>query len=459
MKKQSPEFYSAVIPINQLGQVLIGKRIEDGKFTTPAGGSNPGETPIKTAIRELFEESALVANPDSLIPLGPSLCGNGKQCYRFLYPCNMSETSSKLDPDNEVKIWKWTSISDLPNALREDKNRHQGILDAYKRFYGINKSLKDLMDKLEKGGEGSGIKGHMTSQLNNLANKLNTNNIYEKEYHKLTNGSTLEGAETKSGKPVYLDPHQAMAHGYSPQDYLDAANEFYNKADGLTRELDKQAMGGRKPEPSAVKVQTFHAKKVKSFMKMAERATRVEEEVKQINRDGKKSTTDKYKVKKSIVMMGHADAVEVDTAKFSQEDQASRTDGLRIQIESLMKDFNYGDVPREVSMTQGILKLVKVEDGIYSGMFTNVAMDEESETNLLDNAKVRIERMTIPSIVSFCIAKGWYSPVMPDNTPTPIQVEALNETLSEPQEAQQTNPQSNMDRKIQMLELITKLLG
>lgn len=457
--KQSPEFYSAVIPINPNGEVLLGKRLEDGKYTTPAGGAEPGESPIKTAIRELFEEAYIVAQPEDLIPLGPIECKNGKICYRYLLRFYGMNVSSKLDPDKEVKTWKWCSVDNLPEGLRADQNRFNSVLEAYKKYHGINKSITDLMDKLEKGGEGSGKKGHTTfhpneSKHSEMLETSEEGSVYEKEMQKLTNGSILEGVQLKSEKPVFLNVHAATAHGYTIEDYNEAGNLFYEKAKAIGDKAQQMRDIKKVPPPEMMKIRDFHLKQARNFSNMAEKVHNRQIDTKKVVREQSKKRAGL--VKKSEVHMGHQDAATIDTAKFSQENQASMDSYLYERISNIMAGFEYGDEPRIVGLDAGSeLHLVKVEDGLYTGVCKKATQVEGGE--LLDNAKVRLERMTIPAIVQFCIAKQWANAKTDVIQPVPPPVEAiqhLNVVLSDPAPPQ---VESELDKKIRMLELLYKL--
>lgn len=165
-KGENSDFYSVVVPIDPFGRVLLGLRTEDGLWTTPAGGCRPGESPTECAVRELWEETGLKAQPEDLEPLSPTSSPSGKPVYRFLLRCANLNTTTRLDPDKEVKAWDWYAPADLPAGLQRKRNvnRLDTINEAYMQHNrSKNTEILDLADKLDKGGVGSGIRGHQTA--------------------------------------------------------------------------------------------------------------------------------------------------------------------------------------------------------------------------------------------------------------------------------------------------------
>lgn len=139
--EESP-YYVAVVPINPLGQVLMGKRKEDGIWTTPAGGADLGETPEAAAVRECWEEANLVVREEQLVPLGSKLAPNGKPVHCFLFRCEQVFTETKSDPDRELNEWVWKHPTEYPKDLSSEKNKNrlETINQAMMKFLNIKKS-------------------------------------------------------------------------------------------------------------------------------------------------------------------------------------------------------------------------------------------------------------------------------------------------------------------------------
>jgi 8-oxo-dGTP pyrophosphatase MutT (NUDIX family) len=70
----------AAIIRNEKGQILAQKNT-DGQWNLPAGGIDPGEKPAQAIVREVFEETGLIARPTRIV----GLIGGGRE-YRIEYP-------------------------------------------------------------------------------------------------------------------------------------------------------------------------------------------------------------------------------------------------------------------------------------------------------------------------------------------------------------------------------------
>ncbi len=55
------------VVMNEAGQILVGRRTDDGQWNLPGGFSNLGENAAYTVIREVFEETGLHVQPERLM--------------------------------------------------------------------------------------------------------------------------------------------------------------------------------------------------------------------------------------------------------------------------------------------------------------------------------------------------------------------------------------------------------
>jgi 8-oxo-dGTP pyrophosphatase MutT (NUDIX family) len=104
---------SLVTAYNDNGELLLGRRNDNGKWTLPGGHLNPGEDPREGAERELYEETGLRPTSLSFLREWTTSTGVKLNCFSaFVH----GEPHSELDPDDEVSEWKWVDVSEgLPS--------------------------------------------------------------------------------------------------------------------------------------------------------------------------------------------------------------------------------------------------------------------------------------------------------------------------------------------------------
>ena len=116
---------ASVACFNSKGELLFGKRRDNGRWTLPGGGVDDGEKPEKAAVRELYEEAGL--KPDSLEFLGDMEIYDGRLRV-WAYKAEVSgKPTGKHDPDEECEVWEFVDISDgipdrILNNLHSKKN-------------------------------------------------------------------------------------------------------------------------------------------------------------------------------------------------------------------------------------------------------------------------------------------------------------------------------------------------
>jgi len=101
------------------GKMLMGKRKDNQKWTQPGGHMEAGESPMEGALRELKEETGIVASAGQLKPIGSRMVAGGKiRVHGFIMNCNeRPNTTMMSDPDEEVYRWMWKSYSPLPEEV------------------------------------------------------------------------------------------------------------------------------------------------------------------------------------------------------------------------------------------------------------------------------------------------------------------------------------------------------
>lgn len=128
-EKQRPKVGVGVMILNNQGQILLGKRIDDpikassdlhgeGCWTMPGGKLEFGETLIDGAIREVLEETSinldkektnLISITDELRPDTHYITA-GFLCKDFL-------GEPKVTEPEEITEWKWYNLNELPGNV------------------------------------------------------------------------------------------------------------------------------------------------------------------------------------------------------------------------------------------------------------------------------------------------------------------------------------------------------
>ncbi len=128
----------AIVALNDRDEVLVvGQwRYTHGKFSweIPTGGSEPGETTLEAAKRELREEGGVVAG--EWLPLGSIDNSNGvtTDVSHLFLATQLSETARHEDPTEKLVI-KWTpfsqAVSDVMSGAMTESGTVSGILKAH----------------------------------------------------------------------------------------------------------------------------------------------------------------------------------------------------------------------------------------------------------------------------------------------------------------------------------------
>ena len=99
------------------GRVLLLKRIDDGRWSLPAGMVEPGEQPADAVLREVFEETGIVAEVQTLagVSKAPVKYPNGDRCEYLVvwFRCRAVGGTPRPDGDESSEV-AWFAPDDLP---------------------------------------------------------------------------------------------------------------------------------------------------------------------------------------------------------------------------------------------------------------------------------------------------------------------------------------------------------
>jgi ADP-ribose pyrophosphatase YjhB (NUDIX family) len=114
------------------GRVLLVRRTDNDLWTLVTGCLDPGEQPAVGAVREVVEETAVIAVAERLLSVSAiplTVYGNGDQA-RYLdvtFRCRAVSDAARVNDDESVDVG-WFRLDELPASL-PDRHR-QCIEDA-----------------------------------------------------------------------------------------------------------------------------------------------------------------------------------------------------------------------------------------------------------------------------------------------------------------------------------------
>ncbi|MFI7488462.1 NUDIX hydrolase [Micromonospora echinaurantiaca] len=107
---------SAVVR-NAAGELLLGQRADDGRWSVVSGFVEPGEQPATAVVREVYEETGLDVEPVRLssVVSHPHSYPNGDRCeYLNLgFHCRLLGGTARVNDDESLAV-RWFPMDALP---------------------------------------------------------------------------------------------------------------------------------------------------------------------------------------------------------------------------------------------------------------------------------------------------------------------------------------------------------
>ncbi|GFE25410.1 NUDIX hydrolase [Streptomyces nigrescens] len=124
---------SAVVFDGQ-GRVLLGKRVDTGGWSVIGGIPEPGEQPAETAVREVYEETAVRVVPEGIVlveTMPPTHYPNGDVC-QFMdvtLRCRAVGGEAQVNDDESLEVG-WFAVDALPELEEYALTRIKRALEA-----------------------------------------------------------------------------------------------------------------------------------------------------------------------------------------------------------------------------------------------------------------------------------------------------------------------------------------
>ncbi len=105
--------------IDGSGRVLLARRADNGAWTLPGGIIDPAEQPADAAVREVFEETGVLAVPETLASVtvaAPHTYPNGDkvQYLEFCFRCRDGGGAARINDSESTEVG-WHALDALPD--------------------------------------------------------------------------------------------------------------------------------------------------------------------------------------------------------------------------------------------------------------------------------------------------------------------------------------------------------
>jgi 8-oxo-dGTP pyrophosphatase MutT (NUDIX family) len=142
---------AAGVVLDSDNQVLLGRREDTGGWALPGGIIDPAEEPADAAVREIFEETGVIAVPERLIAVTVSapvtyLNGDRVQYLELTFRCRPVGGQAQVNDSESLEV-SWHPLSALPSlsqqTLRLLENATSSEPAAAFTFTGIDRLLEE----------------------------------------------------------------------------------------------------------------------------------------------------------------------------------------------------------------------------------------------------------------------------------------------------------------------------
>jgi 8-oxo-dGTP pyrophosphatase MutT (NUDIX family) len=143
---------AAGVVLDDDGRVLLGRRADTGIWALPGGIIEPGEEPADAAVREIFEETGVIAVPEALAAV--TVCdqvtypnGDVVRYLELLFRCRPCGGSARVNDSESIEV-SWhplSAVGELPDLSAGSLSRINLVVSGAAKpayaFSGVEKVL------------------------------------------------------------------------------------------------------------------------------------------------------------------------------------------------------------------------------------------------------------------------------------------------------------------------------
>jgi 8-oxo-dGTP pyrophosphatase MutT (NUDIX family) len=109
------------VVVDGQGRILLAQRVDNGQWALISGMLEPGEHPARGLVREIFEETAVVVEPERVVSVGavgPFTYPNGDVCefLDVVFRCRYVSGTARINDDESLAVG-WFGIDELPELM------------------------------------------------------------------------------------------------------------------------------------------------------------------------------------------------------------------------------------------------------------------------------------------------------------------------------------------------------
>ncbi|WP_407709253.1 NUDIX hydrolase [Arthrobacter nitrophenolicus] len=109
------------VVFDDAGRVLLAQRTDNRQWALISGILEPGEQPARGMVREIFEETAVVAEAERVVSVGavgPFTYPNGDVCefLDVVFRCRYVSGTARVNDDESLAVG-WFALDELPELM------------------------------------------------------------------------------------------------------------------------------------------------------------------------------------------------------------------------------------------------------------------------------------------------------------------------------------------------------